>query len=67
MSKELHRVEDIIIDGVYRTPCLKCGKVLELWFNGGELDYKECCGLTYMLQHGRFDFVILEGGPYDNE
>ena len=30
--------------------CQKCGKIITLWFNGGELDRQECCGMTYRLE-----------------
>jgi hypothetical protein len=43
------------------TNCIKCGKVLHLWFNGGELDSVECCGLQYKTEAQQIDLVV-----YDN-
>lgn len=39
-------------------PCERCGKVLTLYYNGGELDFKECCGLTYQTVEVQVDLVI---------
>jgi len=38
--------------------CIICGKVLHLYFNGGELDKVECCGLNYATQHVQTDLVV---------
>lgn len=36
----------------YRFTCLRCGKPVTLWWNGGELDNKQCsCGVGYSGQH----------------
>lgn len=40
--------------------CLRCGKRIDLFFNGGELDRKACCGLVYRTEHVRIDLVIEE-------
>jgi len=31
-----------------------------LWFNGGELDSKSCCGYEFYLEHTEIDFVIMQ-------
>lgn len=46
---------------VERLPCRGCGKVIELWFNGGELDTKACCGYVYSLSHGPIYLTVY--GP----
>lgn len=38
--------------------CLKCGKKITLYFNGGELDGRECCGFVYETEHVQIDLVI---------
>lgn len=43
-----------------KVDCDKCGKVLVLFFNGGELDMKDCCGITYELEHSKIDLVVKE-------
>lgn len=45
--------------------CLMCGKTIHLYFNGGELDQQECCGLTYRTECQQIDLVITRpaGGP----
>lgn len=43
--------------------CLRCGEELHLFFNGGELDSVECCGLTYETQCQRIDLIISEETP----
>lgn len=40
--------------------CILCGKTLRLYFNGGELDRKECCGLVYQTEYARIDLVISD-------
>lgn len=40
-----------------------CGKTITLWWNGGELDYKQCCGYTYSLAHGDIYFVVQQKQP----
>lgn len=53
------RVRDVMTDEAYfQTTCLSCHKKIQLWWNGGELDYAKCCGYTYELQHGPIDFVV---------
>lgn len=42
------------------TNCIKCGKKLTLYFNGGELDSQECCGLYYKTEYQQIDLVIKE-------
>ena len=43
------------------TKCIRCGKTLHLNWNGGELDEKSCCGLTYRTEVQRTDLVVYEG------
>ncbi len=38
--------------------CIKCGKTFWLFFNGGELDSKRCCGYLYRLEHMQVDLAI---------
>lgn len=38
--------------------CRGCGKEVRLYFNGGELDTKRCCGYTYALEHGEIYLVV---------
>ena len=38
--------------------CRGCGREIHLFFNGGELDRKECCGYVYRTEHFRIDLVI---------
>jgi hypothetical protein len=58
---ELERRE-AFTDGSYveRLPCRGCGKIIELWFNGGELDYKKCCGYWYALEHGPIYLIVQD-------
>ena len=55
---EIHRENDVAVDPVFRTNCLTCGEVVDLWYNGGELDWKECCGLFYRLEAPKINFVV---------
>lgn len=45
------------------TPCIRCGNTLHLYYNGGELDSKECCGLIYRTEVQRVDLVVYEKTP----
>jgi len=57
--EEIKRIEDIDFTGsTYKTNCVKCGREIELYFNGGELDVAWCCGYEYELEHTQIDFVI---------
>ncbi|MCJ2530773.1 MAG: hypothetical protein LN413_00430 [Candidatus Thermoplasmatota archaeon] len=40
--------------------CLRCGRTFHLYFNGGELDREDCCGLTYETMHQQIDLVIYK-------
>lgn len=40
-----------------------CGQSLDLFWNGGELDVQEHCGLQYALEHRAVDFVIRTMEP----
>lgn len=53
--EEIKRIEDFASGEIN---CLKCGKPIHLYFNGGELDGEECCGLLYETEHVRIDLVI---------
>ncbi len=48
---------------VEKVSCPRCGKEHQLWFNGGELDEKKCCGLVLYLEHVRIDVVIADDEP----
>lgn len=52
---EIKRIENWS-DGTIE--CLKCKKPIRLWWNGGELDQKECCGLMYRTEEVQVDLVI---------
>ena len=54
--KEIKRIENWESGEI---DCLKCGKSIRLMFNGGELDYSECCGLVYKQKHRQIDLVVL--------
>ena len=54
---EIERIEDVG-RSLFTTPCRGCSKEITLYFNGGELDEKTCCGFVYELQHVQIDFVI---------
>lgn len=41
------------------TACLGCGRLIHLYFNGGELDGRACCGYEYRLEHVRIDLVVV--------
>jgi hypothetical protein len=55
--EEIKRIKDVPFE-VYETKCLVCGKSIDLYWNGGELDYTECCGHRYELEHVQIDFVV---------
>lgn len=55
--REVSRVEDFESGD---TQCIRCGKTLRLHWNGGELDEKRCCGLTYRTEVQRTDLVVYE-------
>lgn len=40
--------------------CLGCGKLIHLFFNGGELDRQDCCGFIYKTEDVQVDLVILQ-------
>lgn len=58
MSDNTIIVEGVSMGYTYDTQCLSCGKKIELWFNGGELDESMCCGIKYALEIGRIDLII---------
>jgi hypothetical protein len=45
--------------------CIRCGKPMHLYFNGGEFDLVKCCGLEYSQQAARVDLIVFdpEGEP----
>ena len=55
--KEIARTENFSTGD---TNCIRCGKILHLYFNGGELDTVECCGLVYKTEVQRIDLVVYE-------
>lgn len=60
-QRELHREEwKRNGDVAFGVSCRVCGREMALWFNGGELDRRECCGLEYRLEHVR---VAIAGVP----
>ena len=50
MSEPEWFMEDVDTPVEFACPC--CRKALHLWFNGGELDRVECCGMIYELTYG---------------
>lgn len=40
--------------------CPKCGKHHTLYFNGGELDKVECCGIVWCTEIKAVDLVMIE-------
>ncbi len=58
MAKELHRAE---VDTMTHKPtCLRCGKEVTLFFNGGEGDRKDCCGLTYSMFCEKMVYTVTD-------
>lgn len=58
--REIHREADWS-SGDY--PCIGCGKVNHIWYNGGELDRVKCaCGLVYQTEHVQIDLVVYKAG-----
>jgi hypothetical protein len=60
VSEEIKRIENFDSGAVN---CLRCGTLLYLCFNGGELDSQECCGLVYTTECQRIDLVIRTAQP----
>ena len=58
--EEITRIKDINMTSSYKTQCIHCRRMIELRFNGGELDHEKCCNLTYLLEHSQIDFVIIK-------
>lgn len=54
---EVHRVPDFLSGD---TQCIRCGKTLHLYFNGGELDSRTCCGLEYAQESRGYDLVVRD-------
>lgn len=54
---EIERVEGFE-SGTIR--CRRCSQPVTLYFNGGELDRRECCGLRYEQVITSIDLVISE-------
>lgn len=38
--------------------CPVCGRCFHLYFNGGELDEDECCGLSFRTEATGYQLVI---------
>ena len=38
--------------------CRACGKNIDLWFNGGELDQQECCGYIYGVEATGYEMYV---------
>lgn len=38
--------------------CRGCGRVIHLYFNGGELDTARCCGYLYRTEATGYQLVI---------
>lgn len=57
--KEIKRIKNIR-EFPYETNCIKCGRNIKLFYNGGELDSTKCCGIYYELNNNQIDFVIKE-------
>lgn len=49
-----------IVDGFSEgeVPCKGCGRTIRLFFNGGELDRKQCCGYEYETEATGYRLVI---------
>lgn len=43
--------------------CPRCRKHFTLYWNGGELGWRDCCGLRFATEHVRTDLVIRELKP----
>lgn len=65
----VYRNEDRVIHQEPITPeempktvvCPSCKCPYDLWFNGGELDARSCCGKTYALEASGYRFVVYDG------
>jgi hypothetical protein len=56
-------VEDAFEDGpAEEIKCIKCGARIVLWYNGGELDWKDCCGVRYRGESKGYQ-IIAEEAP----
>ena len=45
--------------GKGKIPCVVCGKTIQLFWNGGELDRQECCGHRYYTHHAQVDLYVI--------
>jgi hypothetical protein len=52
-------------EGSGEVTCRGCGRLIHLWFNGGELDVVTCCGRRYRSEVIGYQLVIeqLEDVP----
>lgn len=58
-KKEVTNVSEVFAErSVLRLHCKDCGRELMLWYNGGELDSKDCCGWHYELQSPIINLII---------
>lgn len=46
--------------------CPRCGRVIRLHFNGGELDGAGCCGLRFATETLRVDLIVTETLPWSD-
>lgn len=57
--EEVERIKDVeLTHNGYDVACRVCGRKIELWYNGGELDWQLCCGFVYSIEIGRIDYVV---------
>lgn len=56
-KKEVKRVKSFDSGAI---DCIVCNKTLHLYWNGGELDNVECCGILYRTEHQETDLVIYD-------
>lgn len=57
-ENEIQRISNVG-NGDYEVVCIECGKVITLFYNGGELDQSECCGNIYRLESTQTDLVVV--------
>lgn len=67
MAEEIKRLDVTSDDFPLEVSCPTCGKRMNLYFNGGELDYGVCCGLIFELEHTRIDLVIRKERSSKND
>lgn len=50
--------KDSVESGVVDVRCRLCGRLVRLWFNGGELDRQTCCGVSYALEATGYELIV---------